>query len=193
MRLGWRAWAAARLAPLQLGATAVVLAPILLRSELTLVFPSLLTGNGLEVPNAVVFPLVPVVTTAYALSLRDEHLEHAGCRPTWVADIVLPLAMAIVLGVGGMFVENANAGVSARNVLGLSGLTLAAAALGLRRGAAFPAVGFALICLFEGSTSPFRSPWSWPVKAPGDVLACCLAIATYAIGAAVFAVRERRP
>lgn len=131
--LGWRAWARNRSLLSLLAATVVCCVLIGLTSEVMVAIPPFLTGRGVDVPNAAVVPLCVVIVQGWCLSRRDTRLEVGSGRRTALADCLLSMTSAVLLGTVAYVGDLPVGMVATRNIVGLSGVTLFANALGVKR------------------------------------------------------------
>lgn len=175
----------ARVAAVQLAC----LAWVVIGSGILVQVPPLLSGTGVEVANAAVVPLVGAVAIAWALARRDVALEAARRRPVWWWDATTALALSASYLAVTALLPASMAVVSFRNALGLTGLSLIAAAIGLTQLASTVPIAYTTASLFAGRMEMNRALWSWPVKYARDPIAASLAGLTFLVGAALYIYR----
>ncbi len=189
--LGWRAWARNRSLLSLLAATVVCCVLIGLTSEVMVTIPPFLTGRGVDVPNAAVVPLCVVIVQGWCLSRRDTRLEVGSGRRTALADCLLSMTSAVLLGTVAYVGDLPVGMVATRNIVGLSGVTLFANALGVKRLSALPATIWVLMSLVAGSTTSLEALWSWPVKDRTDALSAVFSGTLCLLGISTSLVRSR--
>lgn len=162
------------------------LAWVVIGSGILVQVPPLLSGSGVEVANAAIVPLVTSVAIAWALARRDVALESARRRPVWWWDIAIALVLtASYLTVAPLLPASMTI-VSFRNAVGLAGLSLLAAAVGLTQLSSALPIAYTAASLFGGHMEMRRALWSWPVKYARDPIAAALAGLTFLVGASLY-------
>ena len=190
--LGWRAWARNRSLASLLVTTVVCCILIAFTSEIMISLPPLLSGRGVEVPNAAVIPLCVVVVQGWCLSRRDMRAESGSVRRISYADCLLSMTPAVLFGILSWSADLPLGMVSTRNIVGLSGFTLLTNAIGIKKLSSIPAIIWVLTSLLLGRTESYTSWWSWPIKDRTDVVSAILSGVLCLLGILVSLIKPRQ-
>ncbi|MFJ6846042.1 hypothetical protein ACIQRE_25635 [Streptomyces griseoluteus] len=153
-----------------------------------------------RVPVVALAPLLAAAVIGASLRSDSDELDRTAVRPWWPRRLahllaLTALASALLTPVVAGHAETFGPPVMARNVLGCVGIVaLAAVVLGARL-SWLPAFAYvSAACLASsGARGRAATVWAWPVQPgaqPGDWAA---ALAAFALGAVLYAVRGARP
>ncbi|TGN72606.1 hypothetical protein E5083_29155 [Streptomyces bauhiniae] len=155
---------------------------------------------GRRVPVVALAPLLAAAAIGASLRSDSDELDRTAVRPWWprrlahllaltaLASAVLPVAVA-------GHAETFGPPAMIRNVLGCVGIVaLAAVALGARL-SWLPAFGYVSAAYLASSGPRGRAAtvWAWPVQPGTQPGAWAAALAAFALGTALYAVRGARP
>ncbi|MFD4727415.1 hypothetical protein ACFWNW_20250 [Streptomyces seoulensis] len=155
---------------------------------------------GRRVPLTALAPLLAAAAIGASLRSDSDELDRTAVRPWWsrrLAHLLALTALAsalltpVVAGGGRTF----GASAMIRDVLGCVGIVaLAAVVLGARL-SWLPAFGYvsAVYLASSGAQGRAATVWAWPVQPGPQPGAWAAALAAFALGAALYAVRGARP
>ncbi|MFD4540686.1 hypothetical protein [Streptomyces bauhiniae] len=155
---------------------------------------------GGQVPVTALAPLLAAAAIGASLRSDSDELDRTAVRPWWsrrLAHLLALTALASVLltSVVAGHAETFGAPVMIRDVLGCVGIVaLSAVVLGARL-SWLPAFGYvsAVYLASSGAHGRAATVWAWPVQPGSQPGAWAAALAAFALGAVLYAVRGARP
>ncbi|MFF7975624.1 hypothetical protein [Streptomyces sp. NPDC007905] len=153
-----------------------------------------------RVPIIALAPLLASAVIGVSLYSAMDELERTAVRPWWprrlvqlgaLTGLTAALLSLTVLGHPEVFGPPA----AIRNTLGCAGMTAAAAALLGARLSWLPAFGYvtAVYLASSGARGRAATVWAWPMQPGAQPGAWAAALAAFAVGTALYAVRGARP
>lgn len=185
-----RRWAAGRsLAPLLLIAFATWLG--IPGAALFVKLANATGGRGLAAPLSALLPLVIAIALAGGLARRDATRGAPVRRRVLLLDVAAVLLSLALLGAVAAWVGEPMLWESFRNAVGYCGLTLLSAALLPLRGAALPAIGWAIGAAM-GLLPPGNDLLAWPMAPALAPLSWAVPLALILIGPVAYLTRTPR-
>ncbi|MFH9083093.1 MULTISPECIES: hypothetical protein [unclassified Streptomyces] len=153
-----------------------------------------------RVPIVALAPLLASAVIGASLYSASEELDRTAVRPWWprrLAQLTALTALAALLVVPAVLGHAENFGPPAvvRNTLGCTGVTATAAVLLGARLSWLPAFAYVSAVYLGSSAARGRAAtvWAWPMQPGAAPGAWAVALAAFAVGAALYAARGARP
>ncbi|MFE9357240.1 hypothetical protein ACFYPB_24400 [Streptomyces olivaceoviridis] len=153
-----------------------------------------------RVPIVALAPLLASAVIGASLYSASDELDRTAVRPWWprrLAQLTALTALAALLVVPAVLGHADTFGPPAviRNTLGCTGVTATAAVLLGARLSWLPAFAYVSAVYLGSSAARGRAGtvWAWPMQPGAQPGAWAVALAAFAVGAALYAVRGARP
>ncbi|MET8563378.1 hypothetical protein ABZV75_23300 [Streptomyces flaveolus] len=153
-----------------------------------------------RVPIVALAPLLASAVIGASLYSASDELDRTAVRPWWprrLVQLTALTALAALLVVPAVLghVENFGPPAVVRNTLGCTGVTATAAVLLGARLSWLPAFAYVTAVYLGSSAARGRAAtvWAWPMQPGAEPGAWAVALAAFAVGAALYAVRGARP
>ncbi|KOG75448.1 MULTISPECIES: hypothetical protein [Streptomyces] len=153
-----------------------------------------------RVPIVALAPLLASAVIGASLYSASDELDRTAVRPWWprrLVQLTALTALAALLVVPAVLGHAENFGPPAvvRNTLGCTGVTATAAVLLGARLSWLPAFAYVTAVYLGSSAARGRAAtvWAWPMQPGAEPGAWAVALAAFAVGAALYAARGARP
>lgn len=153
-----------------------------------------------RVPIVALAPLLASAVIGASLYSASDELDRTAVRPWWprrLVQLTALTALAALLVVPAVLGHTENFGPPAvvRNTLGCTGVTATAAVLLGARLSWLPAFAYVTAVYLGSSAARGRAAtvWAWPMQPGAEPGAWAVALAAFAVGAALYAARGARP
>ncbi|MES9522282.1 hypothetical protein [Streptomyces capoamus] len=153
-----------------------------------------------RVPIVALAPLLASAVIGTSLYSASDELDRTAVRPWWprrLGQLTALAALAAVLVAPAVLghAETFGAPAVVRNTLGCTGITAAAAVFLGARLSWLPAFAYVTAVYLGSATAHGRAAavWAWPMQPGAQRGAWAVAVAAFAVGAVLYAVRGARP
>ncbi|MEV5172199.1 hypothetical protein AB0L10_14175 [Streptomyces flaveolus] len=153
-----------------------------------------------RVPIVALAPLLASAVIGASLYSASDELDRTAVRPWWprrLVQLTALTALAALLVVPAVLGHAENFGPPAvvRNTLGCTGVTATAAVILGARLSWLPAFAYVTAVYLGSSAARGRAAtvWAWPMQPGAEPGAWAVALAAFAVGAALYAARGARP